>query len=56
MIAGHSNTIPRMVNALTGLPLGDLDEADYDNLFVVLHDGTDGRLIRSRFGAADAIP
>ena len=56
VVVGHSNTVPAMAQALTGVALDDLDEADYDNLFVVLYDGDRGRLIRSRYGAPDPIP
>lgn len=56
LMVGHSNTIPHVVNALTGVPMVDLDERDYDNLFVVIREGSTGRLIRTRFGAMDPVP
>lgn len=36
LMAGHSNTVPAMVNHLLGSDTyADLDESDYDNLFMV---------------------
>lgn len=56
LMVGHSNTIPRIASALTGVPMDDLDERDYDNLFVVIRDASTGQLIRARFGATDPVP
>jgi len=56
LMVGHSNTIPHVASALTGIPMEDLDERDYDNLFVVIREGSTGQLIRSRFGATDPVP
>ncbi|GAB5536747.1 MAG: phosphoglycerate mutase family protein [Rubricoccaceae bacterium] len=56
LMVGHSNTIPRIASALTGIPMEDLDERDYDNLFVVIREGSTGQLIRTRFGATDPVP
>lgn len=41
VIAGHSNTVDDIVNSITGqsaIP-GDLDESEYDNLFVLRKEG-----------------
>ncbi len=35
LITGHSNTVPRMVNLLTGSSLANFEDSDYGNLFVV---------------------
>ena len=56
LIAGHSNTIPAMVNALTDLTLPDLDDTDYDGLYIVVLDGAGARLVRGQVGAPDPIP
>jgi broad specificity phosphatase PhoE len=56
LMVGHSNTIPHIASALTGVPMEDLDERDYDNLFVVIRAGSSGQLIRTRFGATDPVP
>ena len=54
VIAGHSNTIPTMASALTGMEIEDYDERDYDNLLiVVLNPGSEPQLIRSKYGAPD---
>lgn len=54
LVAGHSNTINRMVSALTGIEMAELEGTDYDNLFIVRIERS-GRatLIRSQFGAPD---
>ena len=56
LMVGHSNTIPHIASALTGIPMEDLDERDYDNLFIVVREGSTGQLIRTRFGAMDPVP
>lgn len=56
LMVGHSNTIPRIASALTGVPMDELDERDYDNLFVVIRNGSSRKLIRTRFGAVDPVP
>jgi len=35
LVVGHSNTIPKLINALAGTNLPNLTEAEYDALFVV---------------------
>lgn len=43
LIVGHSNTIPGMVNALTGTSTyGNLDDMEYDKLFIVHVSGGKG--------------
>lgn len=43
LIVGHSNTTPALVNALTGnTNLPQISEQDYDDLYLVLHEG-DGK-------------
>lgn len=55
VVVGHSNTTPTLVNLLAGTSLEDLDEAEYDHLFVVTlaEDGT-ASLMRFRYGAPSA--
>lgn len=43
LVVGHSNTVPRMVEALTGVPVAPLTEAQFDRLYVVVP-APDGRL------------
>jgi broad specificity phosphatase PhoE len=53
LIVGHSNTIPRLANDLTGQSdFNDLDDATYDNLFIACVP-TEGKavILRMRFGA-----
>lgn len=35
LVTGHSNTIPGLVNLLTGASFADLDESVYDHVFIV---------------------
>jgi broad specificity phosphatase PhoE len=35
LVTGHSNTIPGLVNLLTGESLADLDDSVYDHVFIV---------------------
>ena len=57
LVVGHSNTIPGIVTALTGVPLPDLCDPEYATLFVVaLPRSGPGRFARTRFGADDGAP
>lgn len=38
LVVGHSNTIPPMISELTGEPMADLADDEYDALFVVTID------------------
>lgn len=40
LVSGHSNTTARLANLLAGTELPDLEETQYDRLFVVHLDGT----------------
>jgi hypothetical protein len=35
VVAGHSNTVPQIITALTGTALPDIPDAQFDNLYVV---------------------
>jgi broad specificity phosphatase PhoE len=52
LVVGHSNTVPRIAGSLLGREIPDLDEREYDTLFLVLGD----RLVRVRFGPEDGFP
>ncbi len=47
--AGHSNTVPSIVNLLAGTDYQDLDEQDYDNLFVVLVGDFGAKVLQLKF-------
>jgi 2,3-bisphosphoglycerate-dependent phosphoglycerate mutase len=57
LVSGHSNTTPAMINKLIGTSLTDLNERDYDRLFVVhlREDGT-GTYSILRYGAPSGAP
>lgn len=51
VVSGHSNTTPRVVNLLAGTTYPDLDESEYDRLYVVyLPDGGTPRVTILRYG------
>ena len=51
VVTGHSNTIPPMVNALTGLQLADLEEDQFDRCYIVTIRGDEpGSLVTPRYG------
>jgi phosphohistidine phosphatase SixA len=52
LVSGHSNTVPHVVNWLTGTALGDLGEYEYDRMYVVrLPDEEPGALLEFQYGA-----
>ena len=52
LVAGHSNTVPQIVTALTGAPMEDIPDNQYDNLFVVVLPATGGAsTTHLRYGA-----
>lgn len=52
LVVGHSNTVPGIVEALSGQAVPALADADYDRLYVVvLVPGAAPRLVQARFGA-----
>jgi len=55
LIVNHSNTVPAIVEALSGRPVPEITDTDYDNLFVVtIVPGGEARLVKAKFGAASA--
>ena len=55
LVVGHSNTIPAIVGALGAPQPRDLCDSEYDQVFVVvIGEGGPPRLIRSRYGVANA--
>jgi len=54
LIVGHSNTVPLLVREAGGPEIGDLDEEEYDGLYVVSVTGTPtcgATMVRLQFGA-----
>lgn len=49
LVVGHSNTVPAIVEALTGVSIPDLDEEEYDRVFVVVFGPEGPRLIPTRY-------
>jgi len=57
LVVGHSNTVPGIVGALSGYDIPEIDDAEYDRVYiVVLADEAPARLFRTRFGTATPIP
>jgi hypothetical protein len=51
VIVGHSNTVPALVKALSGIDVGAIAHDSYDALFVVTTTAPGrGRLVRARYG------
>lgn len=55
VVIGHSNTVPPVVQALSGKAVAPIDDAtEFDALFVVSSRGKgDGSVVRTRYGRAD---
>jgi len=54
LVVGHSNSIGHIVTALGGPEIGDLDEAEYDTMFILtVGGGGKARLVITRFGVPD---
>lgn len=52
LVAGHSNTVPEIVKQLTGVPMDDIPDSQFDNLYVVvLPTGGPARLTHLKYGA-----
>lgn len=56
LVAGHSNTIPEIIDALGAPHAPDIEDRDYDDLFVVtIPKGGPVRLLHLQYGAADPV-
>jgi broad specificity phosphatase PhoE len=54
LVVGHSNTVPEIVKALSGLTVGPIGEPEFDHLFVVVvppAGAGPARLFKARYGA-----
>lgn len=51
LVVGHSNTVARIVRALGGTEMPDLEDSEYDRIFTVtVHPDGRVRTVRARFG------
>ena len=52
-VAGHNNTIPEIVNMLSGEKFGHIPESEFDNLFIVtIYRFGKAKVVRLKYGAA----
>lgn len=54
VIAGHSNTVPLIVEALSGQSTPLLDEGDYDRMFILLPTESGLSVVEARYGASSS--
>ena len=55
LVVGHSNTVPQIVEALSGTQVPAIEDHEYDHLFVVVVPATGpARTIRARYGDANS--
>ena len=55
LVVGHSNTLGAIIEAVSGLKVGDLCDKEYATLFVLeLQPGKSPKLIRATYGTPDA--
>lgn len=55
LVVGHSNTVPEIVKALSGVAVPAMTDAEYDHIFVVVVPASgSARLMQLRFGAPAA--
>lgn len=55
LVVGHSNTVDELVNGLTGKQiLTNLEDSEYDNLFIIRRRGKKYTYIAEKFGAPSA--
>jgi broad specificity phosphatase PhoE len=51
LVCGHSNTVPEIVEGLSGVVIEPIPDNRYDGLYVVTrHDNESGRAVRVRYG------
>lgn len=51
LIVGHSNTVPRIVKALSGTTINTIAENDYDNMYIIKIRRTNRQLNQTTYGA-----
>jgi broad specificity phosphatase PhoE len=56
VVVSHLNTIPAIVEALSGRPVAPLNDVEYANMFVVVVTrGGEPRVIRAQYGQPDGV-
>jgi phosphohistidine phosphatase SixA len=50
LVAGHSNTIPQIIQALGGGAVAPIDESDFGNMFIVTASGSSATVVKLRYG------
>jgi phosphohistidine phosphatase SixA len=52
-VAGHNNTVPATINALSGLNLPPIPETEYDNMYIVtIYRTGHAKVVQMKYGAA----
>jgi len=54
VIAGHSNTVPLIVEALSGKSVTGIDETEYDRLYLLVPSAAGMAVVETRYGAVSA--
>ncbi|MGH9944819.1 MAG: hypothetical protein ACRD9R_20920, partial [Pyrinomonadaceae bacterium] len=53
LVVGHRNTVPSLVEALSGKPAPALNDSDYDQLYIVTVPASEpAKVIKANFGRA----
>jgi phosphohistidine phosphatase SixA len=51
LVVGHSNTVPKIVQALGGPAVADLADTCFDRMFVIQLGGPSPKVVQTRYGA-----
>ncbi|HVS00035.1 MAG TPA: phosphoglycerate mutase family protein [Thermoanaerobaculia bacterium] len=52
LVVGHSNTVPELVKAFSGVAVAPITDEEYDHLFIVVVPSSGAaRLVKTRYGA-----
>jgi len=56
LVAGHSNTVPAIINALGGGSLSDIPDNEYDNLYVVtIYKFGKAQVVKLKYGSGTGV-
>jgi broad specificity phosphatase PhoE len=56
VVVGHSNTVPAIVEAMSGRKVMPITEAEYDHIFIVIvPQAGSARLVKARYGEASVL-